>query len=366
MDSVTLHLQELYAFALPLTRELVIAGNALQRREGLFVVLEDEQGTRGVGEIAPLPGFHHETPEDCLALLSQHRELLKRLPVDPSSTGEMLLSEGLRTLSPFRQCPSVHFGLSMAIINLLADAHGTTPAHILNQEPRVDLRINGLVTAPHDTWNTEAQMLVEAGYRALKIKVGRGDIRKESHALRALQERHGSEINYVLDGNRGWSLEEADVFFDSVDMALISYGEELLADPYELETLSKRLTLPMALDETLFDADAHKQLIQDWSGIFVLKPDRIQGGLENCLALATLAQQRGSHTIVSSAFNTPLGLSFLAQLAAALHCPHAGLDTGRWLPDVDGRFCISNGQIHIPHCWINDLENFASYIEKVW
>jgi isochorismate synthase/2-succinyl-5-enolpyruvyl-6-hydroxy-3-cyclohexene-1-carboxylate synthase/2-succinyl-6-hydroxy-2,4-cyclohexadiene-1-carboxylate synthase/O-succinylbenzoate synthase len=77
---------------------------------------------------------------------------------------------------------------------------------------------------------------------------------------------------------------------------------------------------------------------QDWTqagvAALVLKPT-ILGGMERTLALAAWAQRHGMRAVVSSAFESPLGLSQWAQLAAAVDAAagsptHHGLATLGW------------------------------------
>jgi O-succinylbenzoate synthase len=347
---VTVRLQSLHTFSLPLARELVIGGRSMHERAGVFITLQSEDGAIGIGEIAPLPGFHKEDLKQCVDLLLQHREIPDDLP------------EACRAL------PSVHFGLSMARINLEAASLGLRPAAVLTAEPLTELCVNGLVMAPHDRWTEEVRSLVNTGYTVIKIKVGRGEVASEAQALRTLQEQYGEGIGYVLDGNRAWSMDEALGFFEQVLPGHICYGEELLRDPRNLGALAQRVRIPMALDETLYDANANTTLIRDWRGVFVLKPDRIRGGIERCLELSSIAHARRQSVIVSSAFHSPVGLSFLAQLGAAMHCPHAGLDTYRWFGDAmpESSFSILNGIIQVEDNWINDLSALQPFIETVW
>jgi len=56
-------------YRLPLTKPLRMMGHTLHERVGLLLQLEDSSGKRAEGEIAPFPGVHSETLEDCLKQL---------------------------------------------------------------------------------------------------------------------------------------------------------------------------------------------------------------------------------------------------------------------------------------------------------
>lgn len=69
---------------------------------------------------------------------------------------------------------------------------------------------------------------------------------------------------------------------------------------------------------------------QDWAAAgveaLVLKPT-ILGGMERTLGLARWARSRGMRAVVSSAFETPLGLALWAELAAAIDAEGCGSDS---------------------------------------
>ena len=366
---MTLHLQSLHRFTLPLSRDLVLADRTRRKRTGLFVTLANKAGVQGIGEIAPLSGFHQETLDQCLACITRHRDLLSALPVadHKSETSQTFLCELFPALGPFKALPSLHFGLSMAAINLWATAHGTTPARMLGKSPLRVMPVNRLVTESCDRWQEAVRKSVAAEQTTIKLKVGRSDLTEEMEALIALQDHYGNAVRYVLDGNRGWTWDEAITFLERVSTDSIHYGEELLSDPHRLADLTEHTRVAMALDESLFDPEQNASLIQSWPGNVVLKPDRIPGSIETCMALAASARDRGASAIISSAYNTTVGLSFLAELAASLRCPHAGLDTGRWFaePRGDTRFQICRGGINTCSSWINDLEAFTPYLDEV-
>ncbi|NQU38928.1 MAG: o-succinylbenzoate synthase [Lentisphaerae bacterium] len=361
---MTARFESLHEFRIPLRNELVVGGRSVGEREGLFITMATADGARGVGEIAPLPGFHKETVADCLQLLKAHQSVLNELPLPADGAA---LSTLFEALAPFANLPSLHFGLSMAAVNLQAVRRGVQPAEWLDAAPLTRLLVNGLVMTPPAQWLTDGQRLADEGFRVIKIKVGRAAARDEAAALLALHAQLGDRVQFVLDGNRAWTPSEADGFLSQIHSLPLLYCEELLHKPAELAALQARSGVAMALDETLFDAAPPADLISQWPSVLVLKLDRIQGSLATGLQLAAAARERGQPAIVSSAFNTLVGWSFLVQVAAALHGPHAGLDTQRCYSAAltCDPACWSEGAIDVPRSWINDIIRFAPYCREV-
>ena len=356
------HLHALHAFRLPLQTPLVVGGQTLTERSGLFITLDDGHGARGVGEVAPLPGFHRGTTADCLTHLRTHRTRLDDLPL-PASDFRLPTSD----LLPFLPLPPLHFGLCMALLNLQAARRGVTPARLLDPAPLDFLPLNGLVMGPPDGWAAEVARCVDEGVRLVKVKVGRTDPATEADALLALPAALRDRVEFILDGNRAWQLDQAEAFLATLAPLSLRYGEELLADPVELPELQLRSGVAMALDETLSEPEHYAHLIRTWPSHLVLKLDSIPGSLATGLALAAAARQRGQAAIISSAFNTVVGWSFLVQLGAALHAPHAGLDTQRcFAPELSCTpDCFRDGGIDVARSQVNDLDRLTPYLTEV-
>ncbi len=358
-------LQDLLEFSIPLERPIRLAGESLCDRAGLFVRLTDGAGRHGVGEIAPLPGFHNESLSQCRDALARHRDELSSIEIDwcPESGEPLNLGQALSALEPFETIPSLHFGLSMACINLLAACSGVHPARLMEGGADETVPVNGLVTGEPGDWAATIGEQVRRGCSVIKIKVGR-DIEAEASALALLQKEYGNRLRLVLDGNRSLTPDQAGRLLAGLNRDHVLYGEELLQNPAELRDLQERTGIAMALDETLFEDDESAGLVEEWDSVVVLKADRLHASVVRAFALGTTARHRGAYSVVSSAYNTPLGLSFLVQLAAALHCPHAGLDTWRWFPGAlaDGLHSGSAG-IDVAASWLNSTAAFDPFIK---
>ena len=81
----------------------------------------------------------------------------------------------------------------------------------------------------------------------------------------------------------------------------------------------------------------------------VLKPTRL--GLERSMQLARIAVSRGITPVISSTFESSVGLTVLAQFAAAVvsRTTAVGLDTQRWLAAdlIGGKVVRDNGTVEV-------------------
>ncbi len=279
---------ELFRYALPL-----VDG---RMRQGLLVRLSDKGGIEGWGEVAPWPGFSAETLEQAETQLAHWQD---EKPL----------------------FPSVQCGIEMALLDLTARRTGCSVSRLLSKQPLTHVRLNGLLTRLDD--ETCAEHLWAQGYRCLKVKVGERPIEEEIELLHRLVARFGPALTLRIDANRRWHLSEVFYFAQMCRDLPIEYIEEPLKNPSE-KTL---IPLPLALDETLYLGEP----IRCRPAAYILKPTLL-GGIRRTLALAIEAHQIGAQCVISSTFETGIGLRILAHLAAVCQPANAssGLSTFRF------------------------------------
>lgn len=334
-------------YALPLTSPIDLGGTVIDTREGAVVDVVLSSGATGRGDVAPLPGFSPETLDDALAAVRVSAEEWEGQTVSPSLPD-------LRAL-PEPSTPSAQFGLQQAVLSALAQQQGVSSAHLLRESPRPTVSLNALLTGTPDEIVAAGRDLSTGpgGYRAVKVKVGRHDPEKEAGAVVALHDHWGDAVSLRLDANRAWSRDEADRFAEALGATPIEYLEEPLADPSALPDWSARTGIPVALDETTRERSADRLATQRFAAAFVIKPSLL--GFFGTLRLAERVHPAGVDLVISSAYESGIGLSGLVMLAAALgdrDIP-AGLDTYRRLQhdSVHPRLPIAGPQIDVSNLW---------------
>jgi isochorismate synthase/2-succinyl-5-enolpyruvyl-6-hydroxy-3-cyclohexene-1-carboxylate synthase/2-succinyl-6-hydroxy-2,4-cyclohexadiene-1-carboxylate synthase/O-succinylbenzoate synthase len=188
---------------------------------------------------------------------------------------------------------------------------------------------------------TEAKRLVKQGYRCLKIKVARGvgaaGAALDADRVEAIREAVGPDVTLRCDANRGWSLNDALTFGLRVTDLNLQYVEEPVRDvENDLAAFHCTTGVPVALDESVDEvfakffsksdtqtstsvADALEELFEPTFGVvaLVLKPSLI-GGFEACSLAAAAARTKGVNAVVTTAFESGVGVAACAHLAAAL------------------------------------------------
>ena len=316
----------LYKYTLPFKDALVLKHTTLHHREGLILVLTDDSGHAGIGEISPLPGFSRETLET--AILNTTMILDKMIGSAEFTAHCFSQRKGGWAESV---APSVaHYGVETTILSLLANINDATPGDLLFGKSSDRVPINGLIRGSLSDWVPEAERMIGSGYKTLKIKVGRINSTLEARGIRDIREVAGPEIKLRLDANRSWDLATAIEFGKTVESADIEYIEEPLLEPVDLPRFFDACGIPFAFDESLHQIMDPTISFESYTGLraLVLKPTLI-ACTARFIALVKQAKENGVQPVMSSSYESDVGLIHLAQLAGSIsgEAIAVGLDT---------------------------------------
>lgn len=339
---------KLFRYDLPLKKGLTIYGKPLTRRRGIILQIINENGAAGFGEIAPLPGVSRET------IPAVEEELLRLGPflteTDLPGHLEDLRKHFTEWLGNQKLSPSVRFGIETAILNLLARVRKKTLAGIIEPEFEHRIRVNGLLQGTMASVVKEAKAMVKDGFPSVKLKVGSSRIDEDIEKVQAVSEALEEKALLRLDANQAWDLKDAVAFGKAVGIKLIEYIEEPLKNVEEIPEFYAETYLPVALDESLPTMDADKIAVPEGVDVLVIKPT-LMGGLEKTWEIVADARHLGLRVIISSAYESGVGLDALANLAACYSRQVAvGLDTLKWFENdpLTDRLKIEHGGIAIP------------------
>ncbi len=277
-----------YRYRLPFVRPVQFGPHRLPEREGLLLALEGTHGT-GWGEIAPLPGFSRET-------LAEAQDALQGV-----------LSG---TLEPEKAPASVRFGLDCA----------RRPYPLEVAEPPIYPLLQG---EPGELLN-RLEQLRQQGHRRFKLKVARLPHSEELQLLADVA-RQAPDCQFSLDANGGLQPSEALALADQFKPGQLRYFEEPCAQLEQIQQLAEQ-GVSVALDEHL------DQFSQPFPGLaaLVVKPSLV-GSIASLEQWIRLARAQGYQAILSSSFESQLGLRHLAQLSLEiLPGQEAGLGTANY------------------------------------
>ncbi|MGE0266909.1 MAG: o-succinylbenzoate synthase [Candidatus Omnitrophota bacterium] len=321
---------KIFSFDLNLRRPIKIKSESLKIRRG-YILEFSAAGFTGYGEMSPLQGFSLESLDDVLTQFKSVRHFLLSDPVPEGLEG--LNGRFQDWLGNFELKPSTMFGIEMALLNLLANIRSRTLKELLSESVHSHIPINGLLQGDRTEIISQTKLLIENGFSALKLKVGQKDIDEDIKLVRDLNELINGRALLHLDANQAWSLNEAVYFGNEVGLAAVDYIEEPFKDIEQIPEFFHKTTIPVALDESLqtneFEQIKHIEGVE----VLVLKPSVI-GGIEKTWKILRDAKRLGLNTLISSIFESSIGLLTLANLAGcSFRNNAAGLDTAKWFTD---------------------------------
>lgn len=304
-------------------RAPVRAGDGVhESRSGLLLALDDDSGTTGWGEAAPLPGLSRDTYPQAEAGL---RGLVEGLSDRPREAAALL-----PTVAAWRsRIPSAAAALDTALLDLVSRRQNISLAQHLSggREPASRVPVNALIAA-----ETAADVAAAAtrahgeGFRSFKLKLGNRPLEEDVARVAALRDAVGPDASVRLDANAAWEPAEAIRALARLAAYDIEYIEDPVAGVDGLIQVAAATQIPVAADALLSrSVDPMAAVAAAAADVFVLKPGAL-GGPTITTAVATTAAIRGLPAVVTSLLESAVGLAAAVHLAAAL--PHQGRASG--------------------------------------
>ena len=302
---------QLHPFRLALKAPLVTGGVSIRFRAGFLVALTAD-GVTGWGEASPLPGWSGTSLLDTEASLRSVSDDLAR-------GGEAALDI---LLAAMHDTPHARAGVAGAWADLQARRAEQRLAERLAADPTCapasEVAVNALVAAP-EPFEVEraAHDAVEAGFQAVKLKVGAADPAVDIERIRRARAALGDGAELRLDANGAWDGRTALEVLEGAQNSDIAYCEEPVAGVEAIAALGRRSPIAVAVDESMrSQADAVQALDLGVSNLIV-KPQAL-GGPDVALAVAARAHDAGARVTVTSFLDSAVGLAHALHVAAAV------------------------------------------------
>lgn len=296
---------------------------------------EDRPEVAGVGECALFRGL---SAEDCPEYEFKLREVCEHINEVPSCD--------------LRAWSSIRFGVEMALRDLALGGAGVYFPSPFTQGD-MPIEINGLV------WmGDRASMLqricekLEAGFRCIKLKIGAIDFKAELALLDYIRQKFGpEEVELRVDANGAFTPENV----MSRLKALSAFDLHSIEQPIrqgqweEMAQLCRTTPVPIALDEELIGVnliEQKQQLLRMICPQYIILKPALCGGFEGAREWIALAQELGIGWWVTSALESNIGLSALAQWVATLENPlPQGLGTGQLFTNNFPSLLVQEGAV---------------------
>jgi len=185
-------------------------------------------------------------------------------------------------------------GVDLALWDLQARRAGTSVAGLLGQR-QDSAEVYGSGVNLHYTLDelvAQVERWVEAGHQAVKIKVGKPDIREDAERVAAVRSVLGPHRRLMIDANQRWDLPTT---FRALDV-LAEFGLEWLEEPIRADDLwayrrlRKHSPVPIALGENLHTIYRFRDFIEA-EAVDIIQPNVIRvGGITPFRRIVELAR----------------------------------------------------------------------------
>ncbi len=311
------------------------AWGSVTERELLLLGLEDDNGSLGLGEAAPLPGYDGVSVEDARRGLERCGALLAGS--DGTDHDDLLARCAELTVVPHALA-----AIDEALWDLAGRRAGQPVWRMLGAQAQ-PIEVNWTISASDRAGAArEAALAHSAGYRSVKVKVGVGD---DAGRLAAVRAAGGAEMAIRLDANGAWSVSEAAAALAALEPVGIELCEEPVHGLEAIAELSELTGVGLALDETsMLDGALERQVCT----AVCLKVGR-SGGITATIAAARRAREVGYQVYLASALDGPVGIAAALHVAAAIRPERfCGLATLAMFAGAQDRLPAVDGAIEPP------------------
>ncbi len=318
--------------------DLAIISSLGEHTRGQYVLVRvrDDAGRAGLGEASVTSVWSGETQPGTIALIND------------------VLAPLVEGADPFdlewiaRRMDRAAFGNSfakgaveMALLDLQGQALGVPVYRLLGGRARPErhadgIRLKFVVGAVEpDVAAARARRMVERGWGAIKVKVGRHEHpRADVERLRAVREAVGPGVWLSVDANGGYTVEQAlwvAPRLEKLDVALFEQPTRR-GDHRAMAAVRSRCGIPVMADESVFTAqDALEVIRHDAADVLSLYPGK-HGGVRTTQHIAKLAEAAGIPCTIGSNLEREVATAAMAHVTACT----ANLDCERFPGDLIG------------------------------
>lgn len=232
--------------------------------------------------------------------------------------------------------PSIRFGVEMALLDLKKNGSKQlfdTPF----TQGNASIKINGLIwMGSKQQMFEQIESKIKQGFRCVKLKIGAIDFEEELSLLKYIRTHFSkNDIELRVDANGGFSVNDCLEKLERLSAFDIhSIEQPIKAKQWEaMAKFCQTTPLPIALDEELIgvnDLSEKAKLLDAIKPQYIILKPSLVGGFAATQEWITLAEQRNIPWWITSALESNIGLSAIAQFTSTLNnSMYQGLGTGQ-------------------------------------
>ena len=278
------------SYPVPEADQVTLGIGRTVKRDAVVVKVTTESGLTGYGEShhGRAPGTVGHLANNTLRQLIEGMEATDVVGIWAKVYKMQLGSHGMGAA-----CAIAMSGIDMALWDIRAKAVGWPLYRLLGGGARPIPAYAGGVSLGYqepEALVEEVRPLVEAGYGAVKLRVGDAPVRDVAR-VEAVRKAFGRDLTILTDANTGYTLDDVRVVMPAFEANRVGWLEEPFpAHDYRSYAAAARFgNLPMALGENTYTRFEFTRIIED-GVIRILQPDLCKtGGITEALRIAALA-----------------------------------------------------------------------------
>jgi mandelate racemase len=282
------------AVAAPMKRPLQTSIALVNVASFLLLDLETDGGIVGRAYLFSV-GKHNLAP--LAKLVEAMAEMVKGDPVAPYELERKLRAKygllGVHNIVLFAIS-----GIDMAAWDALGQSLGQPLVQLLGgtRRPVPAYNSKGLGLLPLQDLPREAVELVEEGFRAVKLRVGRPTAKEDVEALRAVKSAIGPGVTLMVDFNQGLTVAQALERGRMIDEegGVLWIEEPIRADDFSgCRTVRDQVRTPIQIGENFMGPEQMAQALAAGACDYVMPDAERIGGVTGWMRAAALAQAAG-------------------------------------------------------------------------
>lgn len=279
----------------------------------VLIVLEDENGTRGIGTADPSPGYSQQTAEEIWTVLSNSilPSLLKKQPETPSKAEA--------TLDKITEHANAKCAAEIAYLDLFSRLHENPISSYLGGRQQNQEYLNAWIGVDNpNNMAAEAKKWRDRGFKSLKLKLS-GNAATDISRVRTVLDAVSETMQVRADVNGAYDTRTAIRVAQELEDTSLAHLEQPVPeeniDGLQAVTNSSQTTI--VADECLTDLSRVREVLErEASDRLKLKPLRLGGLLKTKRAL-TMSSNQGKDCIVGHGFGLMPATSAELQLTAS-------------------------------------------------
>ena len=200
------------------------------------------------------------------------------------------------------------------------------------------------ITDDLDQLRREARAFIEQGFKAMKMRVGRGDVAKDVAAVRAVREAIGPEVDLMADFSSALSRSHAHRLAHALEPYQLAWIEDPIADEdvQDHAEIVRAVKTPVCFGEKVYAPRGLQRIIEAGAADVLMADMQRAGGVTGWMRIAALADS--ARLPLSSHILPELNLHLVASAPTGYYLEHL-----TWAEDLFNEpMEFSNGAIKVP------------------